>query len=339
MLWIHALLTAADNGGVAAYWRDKNPHGKKVSVEENLHKKVLEVAPPAPGEDVPSGRSLLQRVEIAALTWRAGEARKSAMNDSQWQAALKQQREDPPLRKGVSGYKEWLEVREYLKLLGWVDAELEDTDPRCPSEADEQMVAEYKEVLADLDDALAQSQGAKSNKKEGRSKAARAEATRDRHGLAAERLLLDFLPSFSLQRLTYSYPHSSPHRLALAVGSRHENLDSMRSLAEGTDPNRLGNNGSLADSDSDMEDGWIPPELGSTLELGEDEQHLLNLCLSWEAFREVPVVDLEATELPPRGMSWTVGCFRRMRRRCATGTCPSYKPTPCCKKVLTRKDC
>jgi hypothetical protein len=128
------------------------------------------------------------------------------MNDSQWQAALKQQREDPPLRKGVSGYKEWLEVREYLKLLGWVDAELEDTDPRCPSEADEQMVAEYKEVLADLDDALAQSQGAKSNKKEGRSKAARAEATRDRHGLAAERLLLDFLPSFSLQRLNLQLP-------------------------------------------------------------------------------------------------------------------------------------
>ena len=50
----------------------------------SLDKKVLEVAPPAPGEDIPSGRSLLQRVEIAALTWRAGEARKSAMNDSQW---------------------------------------------------------------------------------------------------------------------------------------------------------------------------------------------------------------------------------------------------------------
>ncbi len=47
VLWIHALLTAADNGGVAAYCRDKNPHGKKVSVEENLRKKFLEVAPPA----------------------------------------------------------------------------------------------------------------------------------------------------------------------------------------------------------------------------------------------------------------------------------------------------
>ena len=185
--WIHALLTAADNGGVAAYWRDKNQHGKKVSVDENLYKKFVEVAPDAHGEELPSGRRLLQRVEIAVLTWRAGEARKNALNDSQWQAVLNQQREDLPLRKGVAGYTEWFEVREYLKLLGWVDAELEDNDPRCPSEAVEQMVVGYKEVLAQLDDALAQSQGAKANKKEDRSNAARAEAKRDKHGLAAER--------------------------------------------------------------------------------------------------------------------------------------------------------
>ena len=68
-----------------------------------------------------------------------------------------------------------------------MDAELEDNDPRCPSEADEQMVVGYKEVLARLDDALAQSQGAKANKREDRSNAARAEAKRDKHGLAAER--------------------------------------------------------------------------------------------------------------------------------------------------------
>ena len=185
--WIHALLAAADNGGVAAYWRDKNPHGKKTSVADNLRKKLAQVAPVAEDEELPSGRQLLQRVEAMVLTWRAGEARKNAMNDSQWQAAVKQQCEDPPLRKGVAGFKEWDEIREYLKLVGWVDAELEDNDPRCPSAADEEMVAAYKEVLAELDDALSQSQGAKASKKEDRTIIARAEATRDKHGLAAER--------------------------------------------------------------------------------------------------------------------------------------------------------
>lgn len=107
------------------------------------------------------------------------------------------------------------------------------------------------------------------------------------------------MPEFLFVGTTpYKTPHVSPRRLALAVGSRRENLDSMRSLPEGRDPNMRGKT-SLADSDSEMEDDWIPPELGSTLELTEDEQHLLNLCLNWEAFRDVPVVDLEATELPP----------------------------------------
>ena len=121
MPWILALLTVADNRGVAAYWRDKNPYGKKICIEDNLRKKFMETAPTAEGDDLPGGRVLLQRAEADVLTWRAGEAHKNAMNDSQWQATLKQQREDPPLRKGVAGYKEWFEVREYLRLLGWAD--------------------------------------------------------------------------------------------------------------------------------------------------------------------------------------------------------------------------
>ena len=95
--WIHALLAAADNGGVAAYWHDKNPHGKKTSVADNLRKKLVLVAPVAEDEELPSGSQLLQRVETIVLTWRAREARKNAMNDGQWQAAVKQQREDASL--------------------------------------------------------------------------------------------------------------------------------------------------------------------------------------------------------------------------------------------------
>eukprot|EP00873_Tetraselmis_striata_P005239 jgi/Tetstr1/425503/TSEL_015949.t1 len=78
--------------------------------------------------------------------WRAGSERKADMNDSQWSAVKNQQR-DPTvvLKKGEAGFKEWSDMRNKLKLTGWVDMEWEDEegDPRAP---DEDAIADAAEV-------------------------------------------------------------------------------------------------------------------------------------------------------------------------------------------------
>lgn len=60
---------------------------------------------------------------------------------------IQQQREDPALKKGHAGFKAWSDIHDCLNLLGWVDLELEEKDPRCPSEATKDMVTSYKEIL------------------------------------------------------------------------------------------------------------------------------------------------------------------------------------------------
>ena len=87
------------------------------------------------------------------------------------------------------------------------------------------------------------------------------------------------------------------------MGSRRENLESMRSLPEPRDAIIISSH------DNSGSDDWSPPELGDTLELTEDEQELLDLCANWEAFRELPSVELDATELPP---PWNAVDFRRL---------------------------
>eukprot|EP00873_Tetraselmis_striata_P040587 jgi/Tetstr1/460851/TSEL_006011.t1 len=78
--------------------------------------------------------------------WRAGSERKADMNDSQWSAVKNQQR-DPTvvLKKGEAGFKEWDDLRNWLKLTGWVDVEWEDEegDPRAP---DEDAIADAAEL-------------------------------------------------------------------------------------------------------------------------------------------------------------------------------------------------
>ena len=192
--WIAALLKVADLACVDQYWKDDNPHGKKVAVETPLREKLLDTAPNHES-DMPSGRALLNRVEMASRTYRAGEARRDLMNDSQWQAALKQQVEDPPLRKGVAGFKAWSEIREYLRLLGWADVELEDSDQRCLSEAQQDLVAEYKPILEQVDEALQSCEGKKAARKEEKEAASKAEARREAH---------DFPPSFPTFPLSHS---------------------------------------------------------------------------------------------------------------------------------------
>eukprot|EP00873_Tetraselmis_striata_P000915 jgi/Tetstr1/421179/TSEL_012221.t1 len=62
VLWIAALLTAADRAKVAAHWRDTNPHGKKLAMEARLYDALKEDCPPHT-EELPSGRSLLHHTE------------------------------------------------------------------------------------------------------------------------------------------------------------------------------------------------------------------------------------------------------------------------------------
>ncbi len=60
------------------------------------------------------------------------------------------------------------------------------------------------------------------------------------------------------------------------MGSRRENLESMRSLPGPKDAITIFSGDSSRSGD--MEDEWSPPELGDTLELTADEQELLAIC-------------------------------------------------------------
>eukprot|EP00873_Tetraselmis_striata_P022231 jgi/Tetstr1/442495/TSEL_030595.t1 len=97
---------------------------------------MLEVVPETDIE-LPVGENLSEKVKAMVAVWRAGSERKADMNDSQWSAVNDQQR-DPTvvLKKGEAGFKEWDDLRNWLKLTGWVDVEWEDEegDPRAPDE-------------------------------------------------------------------------------------------------------------------------------------------------------------------------------------------------------------
>jgi len=268
VLWIAALLTAADRAKVAAHWRDTNPHGKKLAMEARLYDALKEDCPPHT-EELPSGRSLLQRLQQMVETWRAGEARKDAMNDSQWQAALKQQRDDSPLRKGQAGYAVWNSIHEYLLLLGWVDAECDEDDPLCPDEVTVEVVEEYRPLLLGLDEALAAKETRESNRKNDRDKAARADNRKEKGGRAAE-------------------------RLATATGNRKETLESMRPEGRSNAPS----NGEEAEWEPSQGDEGELPELDQVLELTATEQRLLRLCSDGESFHTLPLLSAADTELP-----------------------------------------
>ena len=91
------------------------------------------------------------------------------------------------------------------------------------------------------------------------------------------------------------------------MGSRRENLESMRSLPQPKDAITIFSGDSSGSGD--MEDEWSPPELGDTLELTAGEQELLAMCDKWEAFRELPSVDLDATEMP---QPWKAVDYRKL---------------------------
>eukprot|EP00873_Tetraselmis_striata_P038845 jgi/Tetstr1/459109/TSEL_004559.t1 len=95
--------------------------------------------------------------------WRAGSERKADMNDSQWSAVKNQQR-DPTvvLKKGEAGFKEWDDLRNWLKLTGWVDVEWEDEegDPRAPDEDAIADAAEVKQLRTPADALAAAALGA-----------------------------------------------------------------------------------------------------------------------------------------------------------------------------------
>eukprot|EP00873_Tetraselmis_striata_P029962 jgi/Tetstr1/450226/TSEL_037264.t1 len=98
--------------------------------------------------ELPVGKNLSETVKAMVAVWRAGSERKADMNDSQWSAVKNQQR-DPTvvLKKGEAGFKEWDDLRNWLKQTGWVDVEWEDEegDPRAP---DEGAIADAAEVEA-----------------------------------------------------------------------------------------------------------------------------------------------------------------------------------------------